>query len=664
MIRTSREIPYFGLWRDAAVFRELAHPRYLTTARYEPVTFRKFGSGHIDLLFEFAEQSCIVGGVRLDPNNLVVRERSPLIWPVALAQIIDETQLRAIEAAIIPWLRSLARGRVMASESIRRFALSERFDRARASGLVGAALLESTMPRMAPFIYARRFARGARVRLACADAALGAAVLGDIAAGIDQTEPGGADEAFARSWYGVVSPAAARGKADVVITAEHGVFAADVVVETIVSADSSAAITAVPTPVPYDVIFSFDAADAPGLAPFGVLAHDAPLRDCDPVPSVRSAGTSTGVIALAVSPEALGIHGDDIDEVKTLGRLLANEGLRVHLVSQTTDPGLAQAQLIHIFGDATEAHTLAFAEFARERGIDYVLDLVPEPIDPSSDLEMTLYTMFLASFDDYDKERYLAAFELSKLDTPETPMATAEPTPEEFARRAERFSELARGATAILTVAQDVDRRRAALPPEVANRVRARGTFLESEPPAGPIGHIVPRAPFALIHAPIAKRSASLFPAFAAELRGIPIVIAGAVYDVDYLHVLRAIAPNAIVLADAAAGVISALYRQAAIFIDAAPRPRSVNGLLRGIACGALPVLIRESPLARVMGDVVPTFSLRSLGECGQAMADAMTLADGEGRIETLRAQVAQARDQQSSLATVLEVYSRLAAPV
>jgi hypothetical protein len=45
-------------------------------------------------------------------------------------------------------------------------------------------------------------------------------------------------------------------------------------------------------------------------------------------------------------------------------------------------------------------------------------------------------------------------------------------------------------------------------------------------------------------------------------------------------------------------------------------------------------------------------------------MADAMTLADGEGRIETLRAQVAQARDQQSSLATVLEVYSRLAAPV
>jgi len=136
------------------------------------------------------------------------------------------------------------------------------------------------------------------------------------------------------------------------------------------------------------------------------------------------------------------------------------------------------------------------------------------------------------------------------------------------------------------------------------------------------------------------------------------------VYDVDYLHVLHAIAPNAIVLTEASPGVISALYRQAAVVIDATPRPRSAANLLRAIACGALPLLAQESPLTRITGDSAPSFSSRSRDACAQAIHDALTMPERAQRVETLRAQLASRRDQQASLTTVLEVYSRLVTTV
>lgn len=210
MIRTTREATIFGLWRDVGLLDALSHTEHLTTARYEPVTRTLLGTGLIDLVFEHGDQSCVVGGIRLDPNSLVTRERSPFIWPAHIAGSLDAPRLTLLEVALTPWLRSLARARPMASESIRRYVPSERFDRAREAELLGAAPLERVMRRMAPFVYARRFAAGSRVFIDCVDDVLAHALLVDLAASIAHAGGAAADDlhgdrAFARAWYGVRS---------------------------------------------------------------------------------------------------------------------------------------------------------------------------------------------------------------------------------------------------------------------------------------------------------------------------------------------------------------------------------------------------------------------------------------------------------------------------
>jgi hypothetical protein len=317
---------------------------------------------------------------------------------------------------------------------------------------------------------------------------------------------------------------------------------------------------------------------------------------------------------------------------------------------------LAQADLIHIFGDATDVHMLEFAERAGQRGIPYIIDLPPQPIEPSSVAETTLYAMFRSAFDEHDLGRFLGAYEQGKLEVPREP--SSEPAPEEWARRAHRFGELARRAVAIFTPLEDTGRRAASLPPDVAARLRTRGVFLEPEPTSRRIEHLVPMGPFALVHAPIARRSFSLFPAYAAERGMVPTVIAGPVYDVDYLHVLRAIAPNAIVLADPDAAVVSALFRQAAIVVEVAPRPSSTGGIIRGIACGALPVVATESPLARLTGDEAPLFSQRSVDECARTMAQALSSADRPGRVARLQARLLPRCDPASARASILAAYA------
>jgi hypothetical protein len=161
-----------------------------------------------------------------------------------------------------------------------------------------------------------------------------------------------------------------------------------------------------------------------------------------------------------------------------------------------------------------------------------------------------------------------------------------------------------------------------------------------------------------LIHAPISRRSFALFPAYVADRAGLPIVVAGPVYDVDYLHVLRSIAPNAIVLADADPGVIAALYRRASVYIDAAPRPRSTLALLRAVACGALPVVAEESPLTRLLGDDAPCFSLRSVDAFARTLRQALSSTDRETCVARLRARLLPGCEPQLTLAAVLAAYA------
>jgi hypothetical protein len=130
------------------------------------------------------------------------------------------------------------------------------------------------------------------------------------------------------------------------------------------------------------------------------------------------------------------------------------------------------------------------------------------------------------------------------------------------------------------------------------------------------------------------------------------------VYDVDYLHLLRGSAPHAIVLADAGAGVVSALYRRADLWIDPAPRPRSAAGLMRAVACGALPVLSAESPLLRIAGSNVPSFAPRSCDDCAGALVRALASGDHEQRILALQRRLSSRRDFALTFSNVMRAYA------
>jgi hypothetical protein len=162
----------------------------------------------------------------------------------------------------------------------------------------------------------------------------------------------------------------------------------------------------------------------------------------------------------------------------------------------------------------------------------------------------------------------------------------------------------------------------------------------------------------------IGARSHSLFAALAAESRGVPLVIAGPCYDVEYLQTLRTIASATIVLADPDSGVISALYRRASILVDAAPRPRRAAGLVRAEACGGLPVLALESPLARIAGPGIQTFRLTSYEDCAATLVEAMALTDRDDRIAALQARLAPRRDLAQTFGGLMAAYARVATAV
>jgi hypothetical protein len=660
MIRTTVEAPFFGLWRDAAVLRALARPQYLTTARYEPILHHQRGGGHVDLLFESGEQSCILGGIRLDARNLITRERSPFVWPAHLAAMVDHLELFAIERSITPWLRSMARAHPMATESIRRFAPSDRFDRARDADLLGAAPLERTMRWLAPFVYARRFAANAHVLIACADGVLAQAVLGDVAAGVERAESDTDDDAFARAWYGTPAQLSSTGTPDIVIAGRRGSREAAVVLETEVTDDSLAAIIEVPSPVPWDLLFSFDSGDAPAASRFGVYAVEPAIRECVPLLPAGVIGGSSGSIVLAVSAEALTMRGGDMQEAEILGRRLRDEGFRVHIASKAADQGLADVWLIHIFGSRFESHTVAFAKLALQRGVGFIFDVPPIPADPSAFVENNLSFVYGAALDDAEVQRYMLAYDERRLDAP----GPAQPIAEDYVRIDAQFAELTRHAVGVLAAEEDLETLRAALPPGVGNRIRARGVFAQAEPVAGAIGHLVPRAPFAFAHGAIAAQSHFLYAAVAAERLGVPFVVAGPLYDLDYLQVLRAKAPSAIVLAEADAHTVSALYRRAAIWVDAAPRPRSIACLMRAISCGALPVLATESPLSRIAAGDAPTFSLASIDDCARVMLETMASSGRHARIVALQARLLPRCDPTSALAGIMAAYAGVASTV
>lgn len=654
------------LWRDAARLRSDVRSDVLLAARFEPIVRDLIGYGTVDLSFTDGASFCVVPNVVIDPMHLTLRQSSPFLWPEHVALAVDADALAAIEARVTPWLRMLARGRPLSQEEIRLYGDSAVFARARALQLAGAVPLAVTVPRLAPFVYAARFADGARVRIRCDDAADAAAVLRWRAAQLDEPVPQTDDARFARAWYGLPEPASFVGLASIVVGArasdiEPGARLCVITGEPLDSIANALSVV-VPQPVPLDVMFTFDEADAPPVRRFDVVAHALPpMRAIRGQADAPGTGGSAGTIVLGLREDALLSPDADTDAANELARRLRAEGLTVNVTGDPMAQAIAEADLVHIFGGYADSHIAAFAERAERAGIPYVLALEPVT-DWSTWTETTLPIALRAGIDDEAIERLLVAYEARTLLVDDAPVTIPDDDVARVHASFERISQ--RAAALVVPSGADAARLRQRVPGIPIERVVIAGPVLAAEPHEDDIASRIPDRPFVLMHAPIATRSNLLFALWALRRSGIPIVIAGDGYDVNMLmHVNHLGGEHTIVVLDPTAGTLAALYRRAALWLDPMPHPRGIGRFMRAAGCGVLPIVPRSSPLAGLVESDAPTYEMPVFGSLVAAVHAGLDAPDRTILAAKIANRNAPLVDVNGAFGAIVGAYARVGNP-
>jgi hypothetical protein len=653
-LRVTEEYLSLQLAYDPSDLQSLFLPERLTTARFEPVYRETSGYGMLDLIFEDAGKIFIAHAVGVDVVVLATLEGPVLVWPATLR--VSPEIADAVEELVTPWLLALTRGRGLAGEYVREYRPSSAFARARELGLYGATVTGETLPRMAPFVYARRFARGRDVCVACADGALAAAVIGTVARSIVIAAP--RDE-FARRWYGEPAEALEVFEPEVAVIDDpsdaYPRSAAHVITT---RAHPAARTIVIPVPVPNDHLFTFDPADAPAAASFGVRARDGADRPTRSSVVPEGCGGSDGRVALVVRDDAFVAEDADTDSVLELARRLQTEGIDAFTVT-ADDERISRAHIVHIFGGIDDKHVLAAADIAQRHGLPFVLSL--EPLAPyATYYEGASIVALRLGADDGDKRRYLRLFHQARLRLDDIPHERDAAVAEGAERTFERVCDGAIGI--ILAPGDDVTAFCARFPRVDAEKVHGGTAFLAAEPDETSVAELVPAERFLLIHGPISQRSA--FGPILASLgeAGPAVVVAGPMSEVDCGFTLRRVAGSGVVfLPDPTPGEVAALYRRAHAVAFPPLRPTGVSRLLRAVLCGALPLVPSSSPLARL---VPPAFAYDpwSPTSVQGVVQKAMVGADFSELVSQLGRALAPLADQRGAFTTVMQIYALAAA--
>jgi hypothetical protein len=633
----------------------LADAGTLTTARFETVYRDMQGSGMLDLVFECEADVFVAHAVAVDVAMLVTREGPSLVWPATLA--IEPDRAAAIEEFVTPWLLSLARGRGMAGEYVRQYRPSGIFDAARARNFRGAVPSAVSLPLMAPFVYARRFAAGRDVRVACADAVFAAAVVGTVARSVEIATTG---DALAERWYDVPARPSADAAPEVAIvdrSSQPEAAGVSFVVALEPGLDDTA--TVIPVPVPQDHLFTFDPADAPEAGRFGVRARDRVERAVRASFVPPAEGGSDGRVAVIVRDDASFAADADTDACAELERRLRAEGLEAHTMT-ASDPRLAQAGVVHIFGGIDDAHVAAAAQAARAAGVPYVLTV--EPLAPYAKYyEDGLVAALRIGGDDADQRYYLDLLYARRLRFDEFP---ADLDAGAYDARDRAFESVCSGAAGVFVAPCDAPEAfRARFPRIPADRVVGGPLMLAPEAPEEPVAALVPARPFLLVHAPFCRRSALGHVLSALGEAPFDVVVAGPVSEVDIAFSLRRVGGSGVVfLPDPTPGQIAALYRRARAVLLPALRPAGAGRVIRAALCGALPLVPQGSPLARLVPPEC-TFDENSAGQTRDSCAAAM-FAEPQRIVEPLAAGLEPLADQRAAFAAILGAYARSSSPI
>ena len=558
-------------WSTAA---PVLDPARLAAVRIEPVVRQGRPVLALDLHLAGDAGVTVIPLVLAEPAVVVERDRDPLIFPHGTPG--DDAFAVALADRILPHLEALVLGGEPIAEHVLRFAPAPVFDAARAAGCFGAAPLRDALARLAPYRYARRFARTRTVRIDAPDAVGGWALLRDCGTVAVAAPRRDADEL---AWYGdapvageradvaIVAAGADPGTAPCVIRLDAGGPVRIDPSATPARAGLLHEVVEVVDPRPLDVGIVFDPAEGPVRRWFAVERAPEPQRRPVPDLSYAAAGGSTGrIVVILGRADALRHPSADTDEAYALAAALAAEGFDATLADS---PGeLAGADLIHLVGTRDGRRARAIVDAGRRAEVPVAVHAHDEDAAGGGwwGAEVARFC-FEYGDDERDVRSYLAmlarravAVGAARADAPYAPAdAGVDDAAAALRDAAVVFAATEEEAAAI--------RRRAGRrgPVEVVAPLAPVAAPL-------PVGALVGTDRFVLVHAPIGPVANQLLVARCAAAAAIPLVLAGPVADVSYLQRVREFGGSGLVVlsGEPSPGVAAALRAAAAVVADAA----------------------------------------------------------------------------------------------
>jgi hypothetical protein len=650
-MRTTGDFERLQLWRplfDADVFR----PERIVAVRGETIFRDRVGIVAIDIAFVRDDGTIVVvPALLVDGTALARNNRRGFVWPRSAAAHLDEVGAAALEDRIVPWLRSLGRGRAYAGEFVRRFAPCPAFDEARARGLLGAATYGASLVTLAPVLFSQRYGSRATGRARGRQSASHAAGLRLQCAVVDHDA-----DALGTTWFSLAPSTAVAYPTIAIVDDAHAAADARFAIALDGAPDASWRTIDVPRPVALDVFTTFDRADAPVVATFAVRGAEGPERSTVARARATPVGGSSGIVRIAVRDDAWAVRDVDTDDAEELVARLRSEGLDALAISYSRSTTEA-ADLVHYYATYDEPAFLRAAEVRRLRGEPYAITLAPQ--SPWTGWAEDAHFHFSSQAQDDGREKsFRRAFEAGRLRLDGIPW---EEDPAESGIRESLFATIAEGAAAIfLSVGEDVAAFHARYPGVQPGRVMRLAPFLPDDAPSMPLGALIGDEPFVLVHGAVLNRSRQLPVVTGLAREGIPCVVAGPLADV-YLGVTmrRYGGERTVFLTDPTPGELTALYHRAALLVDPSPRPIGYGRLIRASRSGALPIVPTDSPAVRLFAGTVPTYDGASATSVAATLRAAFT-ADDTLRLRALRAQaaVAPSFDGDRAFASVVAAYA------
>ena len=592
-MRTYGDYGELQLWAAAPDATTIGRREHLAVVRFELIERGAAAAGWIDLTFAHGGRTCVVPGVLVDLPLALRGDPAAFAWPRAAAAVLEMGAADALAARMLIQFAAWTSARVVPSEAVAMLADCSPFASARAASDLGAAPLATVLPRVAPWVYAARIAGTGPAALDAADGALGAAVLRRFG-----VASAGTFDERAAAWYGVAATTAANGTAPTLIVSDHAAENEPGV--TSIAFDDPGAdrvdwrAVGVMPPQPMDVGIAFDTGGGPHVRRFWVRA---PCSAVGGTPVRTPPARRPAVPLTFVVRDDFGAALDaDAEELAALTAIAHDAGVPTRIIARARAGEIPATTVPIAVGDVRDVAFCAALEDLARRGGPFIAWL--EPIGDYPDWhEQALVGAVRAPLDDAQLGAVLRAYDARALVLADVP-ATEPPEAQTLRTRLAAALSVASAIVLPATQSRYV----------VSQAYGGRGRPLLSIPPIVGLEHandaaaVFGSAPYAFARGTAEARSLLLLTVLALRDAPIPAFVAADVVDPAYAALLRSFAgPRTTVLTNPAPDVVTALYRNAALYVDAALRPRSLSRLVRAARAGALPVVFADSPLAPLL---------------------------------------------------------------